>query len=233
VNRRQFLQAALAAVGAAGCTVSAPAPTLTTPPTLTATPPPAPVLIPRAAWDARPVNPDAEMESGALGWYVYEGDLAEIYRTVAVHHSAHRLASDNTMRDLQDIHMDRNRWADIGYHYGIDAEGLIYAGRDLSVRGASVAGYNTGTAGVVVMGNFELEEPRPAQLAALQTLVIWLTYTLRLTHLAAHSEFNPESVCPGRYLYAHLDALAAAAGLARGIGGYVAPAETSTPTPEL
>lgn len=227
MNRRQFLRAALAALGAAGCTVSAPVPMSTAAPT--ATPPPAPAIVPRAAWDARDVDPDAEMESGPFGWHVYEGSLADIYHTVAVHHSAHRLASAETMRDVQDLHMDRNRWADIGYHYGIDAAGVIYAGRDLNVRGASVAGYNTGTAGVVVMGDFEFEEPRPAQLAALQTLVVWLAHTLSLTHLAGHGEFNPDSVCPGRFMVPHLDGLAAAAGLARGTGGYVPLTETPTP----
>lgn len=224
MNRRQFLRAALLTLGAAGC---ASVPRLPAPlPTRAALPPPAPAIVPRTAWNARDINPDAEMESGTLGWHVYDGDLAEIYRTVAVHHSAHRLASNETMRDLQDIHMDRNRWADIGYHYGIDAAGVVYAGRDLHARGASVAGYNTGTAGVVVMGNFEVEEPRPAQLDALRALVIWLAYTLRLTHLAGHGEFNPDSVCPGRFMAARLDELAAAAGLARGTGGYVPPSAT-------
>ncbi|GIL09221.1 MAG: hypothetical protein BroJett033_7320 [Chloroflexota bacterium] len=77
------------------------------------------------------------------------------------------------------------------------------------------------------MGNFEVEEPRPAQLDALRALVIWLAYTLRLTHLAGHGEFNPDSVCPGRFMAARLDELAAAAGLARGTGGYVPPSATS------
>jgi len=218
MNRRQFLGAALAALGAAGCSAGAPAALLPS-----TAPPSAPAVVPRAAWNAREVDLDAEMESGPLGWYEYEGDLAEVYRTVAIHHSAHLLASNETMRSLQNLHMDRNRWADIGYHYGIDAQGVIYAGRDLRARGASVAGYNTGTLGVVVMGSFEREQPRPAQLNALRALVIWLAYALRLTHLAAHSEFNPDSICPGPHMLPHLDALAAAAGLQRGIGGYQPP----------
>lgn len=234
MNRRQFIRAALVTLGAAGCTLNTPeraptaAPFSDISPSPTFTPPPMPEIVPRAAWNARDINPDAALESGTLGWHVYEGDLAEIYRTAAIHHSAHRLASNETMRDLQDLHMDRNRWADIGYHYGIDARGIIYAGRDIHVRGASVAGYNTGTLGVVVMGSFEEEEPLPAQLAALQTLLVWLTFTFRLTHLAAHGEFNPDSVCPGRFLWARLDALASVCGLWRGTGGYVAPTEEAS-----
>lgn len=234
MNRRQFLRAALATLSAAGCTLNAPvrAPAQApgaVPPPATPTPPPMPTIVPRAAWGARDPNPDAAMESGPFGWHVYEGDLAQVYRTVAIHHSAHRLASNKTMRDLQDIHMDRNQWADIGYHYGIDAQGVVYAGRDIRVRGSSVAGYNTGTIGVVVMGNFEVEQPLPTQLDSLRTLVVWLAHTFRLTHLAAHGEFNPDSVCPGRFMQQHLDALAAAAGLLRGTGGYVPPVENAVP----
>ena len=110
MNRRQFLGAALAALGAAGCSAGAPAALLPSaaPPAPLSTPPPMPQIVPRAAWNAREVDLDAEMESGPLGWYEYEGDLAEVYRTVAIHHSAHLLASNETMRSLQNLHMDRN-----------------------------------------------------------------------------------------------------------------------------
>lgn len=111
--------------------------------------------------------------------------------------------------------MDNRGWADIGYHFGIDAGGLIYAGRDLQVRGASVAGWNTGVIGVVVMGNFEWEAPADTQLSALQTLVNWLARTYTLTYLAGHDELNDGTVCPGRFLKLYLDALAHGAGLQR------------------
>ncbi|HLV37731.1 MAG TPA: peptidoglycan recognition family protein [Spirillospora sp.] len=180
-----------------------------------------PTPIPRHAWDARPVNHEAINEYGfasdtnPFGWYVYPGDLSDHYHTVVVHHSALALHSGETMRSIQDLHMDTRGWADIGYHFGIDAEGAIYAGRDLRARGASVARGNTGVIGVVVMGNFEWEAPTLAQLTALQTLIDWLVQTYALTHLAAHSELNAGTVCPGRYMILYLDLLAQGAGLAR------------------
>jgi N-acetylmuramoyl-L-alanine amidase len=186
-------------------------------------------ILTRKEWGAREPNHEAPDEYGFASrptepeWYIYPGDLADIYQTIAIHHSASLLANNETMHSIQDLHMDRNGWADIGYHYGIDKDGLIYEGRDIGSRGSSVAGHNTGTIGVVVMGNFEVDEPLEVQLTALQMLVNALTITYRPTHLAAHSEFNPESLCPGRNMFIHLDALAQNAGLQRGTKGYIPP----------
>lgn len=187
----------------------------------------APTIVKRAEWGARSPNHEAPNELGFAtkptesAWYVYPGDLATAYSTVAIHHSAALLLANETMRSIQNEHMDVNGWADIAYHFAIDKDGVIYEGREIGVRGASVAGHNTGTIGVMVMGNFELEAPLEVQLTALQLLLNWLAQQYTLSHLAAHGEFNPESVCPGKYLVAHLDSLAQNAGLQRGTGGYV------------
>jgi hypothetical protein len=205
------------------------------PPTLEPTSPP-PVIVPRSAWGARDVNHQASAEPGfygtdnLLGWRAYSGDLAEVYSTVAIHHSYPFRRDTGTMRQIQDLHQDTQHWADIGYHYGIGGDGTIYEGRDIHVRGASVAGYNTGTIGVVLIGDFEQETPADAQLAALLVLVVWLTQAYSLTHLAGHYEFNPETQCPGKNMKPNLDPLAAAAGLQRGTGGYVTPTPAPTPT---
>jgi len=188
-----------------------------------------PFIVPRAEWGARPPNHDALDEFGfatspiQTEWYVYPGNLSDVYNTVAIHHSASLLASNETMASIQKLHMDTNQWADIGYHYGIAKDGVIYEGRDIRVRGVNVARYNTGTIGVVVMGNFEEEQPLLVQLDALQSLVNWLASTYALTHLAGHREFNPETVCPGKNLMPYLDQLAQNAGLTRGTGGHVPP----------
>jgi hypothetical protein len=194
-----------------------------------------PVIIPRAEWRAREPNHEAPNEYGfdtadnPYGWHVYGGDLRDVYTSLAVHHSASTMRS-TTMRGMQSTHMGSRGWADIGYHFGIDPAGNIYEGRSVAVRGASVAGYNTGTMGVVMMGNFNSEVPTMPQLAALQNLTNWLTRRYSLTHLAGHREFNNFTTCPGNHLLALLDLIAAGAGLARGSGGYVPPVD-ATPTP--
>ena len=193
----------------------------------TLTPTPTLVIVSRDQWGARPPNHDTVNEFGFatsatdLAWYRYPDPLADAYNTVAIHHSAIPLDTNETMSSIQDLHMDTNQWADVGYHYVIDKDGILYEGRDIQVRGASVAGYNIGTIGVCVMGNFEVDLPLDIQLTKLQQLVNWLATTYTLTHLAAHHEFNPESLCPGKNMLPYLDSLAQAAGLLRGTSGHV------------
>src|SRR5439155_4608355 len=148
-----------------------------------------------------------------LGWLVYAGDLSAIYRTVVIHHSYPFRRDSGTMLEIQNLHMDEQKWADIAYHFGIDGKGTIYAGRDIHVRGASVAGHNTGTVGVVMIGDFATERPAAAQLDSVLRLSVWLKTVYHLTYLAGHYEFNPETVCPGANMRPYLDPLARGAGL--------------------
>lgn len=188
-----------------------------------------PPIVRRDEWNALPPNHDAPNENGLASdpadgaWYVYEQPLEEVYKTIAIHHTGSLMFVNETMRDVQRLHTELNGWADVGYHFGIDNKGMIYEGRDIHVRGAAVAGHNTGTLSIVVMGNFEIDQPTDTQLAALQTLIKWLTSIYRITHLAAHGEFNAESKCPGANLAVLLDDFAEQTGLQRGTGGYVAP----------
>jgi hypothetical protein len=181
-------------------------------------------IIPREEWQAREPNHEATEEFGfsddtnITGWKEYIQPLQDVYHTVAIHHSASSVSNFQTMREIQDLHMDQRGWADIGYHFGIDASGQIYEGRRIGVRGASVAGFNEGVIGVMVMGNFEWEAPLDVQLAALQNLVNGLAETYQLSHLSGHGEINIGTLCPGRFLRLYLDLLAEGAGLARGLG---------------
>ncbi|NLE52464.1 MAG: hypothetical protein GX613_13780 [Chloroflexi bacterium] len=205
-----------------------PQPTPTRPPVIKRIDRPA--IVPRAEWGARAPDHTAANETGfsgpdnAEGWLDYPGDLREVYRTVVVHHSVILEDGDeSTMQEIQAEHMDARRWADVGYHFGVGRTGAIFEGRDLRARGTHVAGYNTGSVGVVFFGNFEEMAPTQEQLAAGSRLIDWLALRLELTHLAGHGEFNSFSVCPGANMVYYLDALAESAGLARGTAGYQDP----------
>ncbi len=212
--------------------------TAQTPPT----PDPRPPFVARADWGALPPDHSARNESGFYsadnpeGWRGYDGPLAgdsgplagdsgslqDVYRTVVIHHSANYGADDlDTLLYIQDRHRNERGWADVGYHFFVGKTGVIYEGRALNVRGAHVAGYNTGSVGVCLLGNYEEQTPPVEQLAATLVLVEWLAGELALTHLAGHREFNTDTVCPGANLYPHLDMLARAAGLIHSTDGYL------------
>lgn len=188
-----------------------------------------PEIISREAWGAAAPDHTARAERGMFdartnrgGWLVYAEPLRDALNTLVVHHSA--LPLSDGPREIQRLHMQTRGYADIGYHFVIDALGQIYAGRDLGVRGAHVGGANTGTVGAALLGNFEREAPAEAQLEALRRLGAYLAEAYALTHLAGHQDFQPGvTLCPGHELAPLLPGLAGELGLEFGTGGYVKP----------
>ena len=184
-------------------------------------------ILPRAAWGAVAPDLNAPGEHGLYdprtnpdGWRVYDRPLPGLLNTVVIHHSA--LPVSDGPFQIQAKHMHDKGYADIAYHFVIDAGGQIYEGRSLLVRGAHTGGHNTGTVGVCLMGNFENTPPPQAQAMSAKILAQALQAHYALTHLAGHRDFQPnETVCPGKYLEPLLPGWAQASGLQFGTGGYV------------
>lgn len=188
----------------------------------------APSIVSRAEWGAHSPNHSAPNEFGffnasnPFGWRVYD-DLS-LYRTLVIHHSViYGIADPDTVREVQTLHMGDRGWADIGYHFLIGRSGAVYEGRDLRVRGTHVGGYNTGSAGICLLGNTNTDDIPTAQWNSLTIVCDWLRQLLPVTHLAGHSEFNADTECPGTRMIALLDPLATAVGLRHGTDGYEAP----------
>lgn len=220
VHRRGFLLggvmagAALAAVALRTCTAPAseiPSPALA-----------GIAVLPRAAWGAQPRNMMSRSEAGdyhptlnRAGWRIYDQPLNEVLRLLVVHHSA--LPPSDGPREIQRLHQQQRGFADVGYHYLIDAGGAIFEGRPIGVRGAHVGGYNTGAVGVCLLGNFERIEPTQAQNASLSALATALHHAFDITHLAGHRDLPAQNtLCPGANLWLRLPALAAHLGLSSG-----------------
>ena len=59
----------------------------------------------------------------------------------------------------------------------------------------------------MLVGNFEEQQPTPAQLGAAVELTAWLArqHHLGLEAIASHRDHSSQTVCPGRNLYAYLE----------------------------
>jgi hypothetical protein len=81
------------------------------------------------------------------------------------------------VRGIEAYHVLGNGWNDIGYNYLVDRFGTVYEGRgggvDKNVVGAHAEGFNTGTTGVALMGNYSRATPPKAQQDALVGLLAW------------------------------------------------------------
>jgi N-acetylmuramoyl-L-alanine amidase len=106
--------------------------------------------------------------------------------------------------EIRRWHMRDRGWADIGYHYLIDRDGAVAAGRDVGRVGAHVANRNTNTIGVALLGGhgsaisdaFETNYT-PAQEHALRTLLGDLQRRFPAIRLiSGHNEYAAKA-CPG------------------------------------
>ena len=156
------------------------------------------------------------------GWLVYDKPLSDVLNTIVIHHSVS--SPGYGPLEIQARHMFVKGYADIGYHFVIDELGQMYFGRSLTVRGAHTGGYNTGTVGILLLGNFEETLPSVEQLASLKKLSRCLVSNYGITYIAGHTDFQPDiTVCPGKFLEAMLPKLASELKLKYGIAGYRGP----------
>jgi N-acetyl-anhydromuramyl-L-alanine amidase AmpD len=97
-------------------------------------------------------------------------------------------------------------WPDVPYHFYIGENGEVAEGRSLWFVGDTNTEYDpTGHILVTLEGNFEEEEPTPAQLKSTEQLVSWLAqkYQVPLTKIKGHKDYA-QTLCPGEKLYQRL-----------------------------
>jgi len=125
--------------------------------------------------------------------YLWPRRYSPNVRLLVLHHtgeSAEQESKDLTgterVRAIYQWHTVHNGWGDLGYHYLVDKEGVIYEGRagGESVIGAHAYCANTGTIGIALIGNFLRSLPTEAQLKSTR----WL-----LANLSARYDLDPKS----------------------------------------
>ncbi|MFP6738512.1 MAG: peptidoglycan recognition family protein [Planctomycetota bacterium] len=137
-------------------------------------------------------------------------------RRITVHHSGggvfsaiDRIAVGRAIRGIQDTHIAANGWDDIGYHFIIDSAGRAWEGRHLDRIGAHAGSreLNMGNIGILVLGNFDLQQPTSWQLQRLAQMLSLLQRRFFIadrdvyTHsgIRAMAGLSP-TACPGRHI---------------------------------
>lgn len=136
-------------------------------------------IITRDEWDAR--TPRTQTA-------VSDGDRTEFI----VHHSAG--PPSQTVRSIQDFHMDGRGWSDIGYNLLVDDDGNAYEGRGWFIQGAHAVGHNVSGIGVCYIGQ---DDPTPEAKAAIRALYDEAcALTGRQLETLGHGDVN-NTTCPG------------------------------------
>lgn len=153
-------------------------------------------VIERSAWtSAEPRLSDIDMMNGVSRITIHHEGSPEPVLFSGYQATAHRLEM------IRRSHVGYRGWADIGYHYIIDRAGRVWEGRPVIYQGAHVRNHNPHNIGVMLMGNFELQQPTQAQLAALEKLVTDLRhiYDVPVNRIYTHGELVATR-CPGTNL---------------------------------
>jgi hypothetical protein len=183
-----------------------------------------PAIITRAQWGA-----NEAIRRGAPRY-------ADAVHLAIVHHTAGSNAysasqSAAIVRAIELYHVKGNGWNDIGYNFLVDKYGQIFEGRyggmTRPVIGAHAMGFNLGSVGIAVIGDYQAATLTPAARAALVSLLAWrldlahvdpLSRVVRvstgnpkyaagravtLNAISGHRDTYPTS-CPGSNLYAQL-----------------------------
>ncbi|MBN1950787.1 MAG: N-acetylmuramoyl-L-alanine amidase [Bacteroidales bacterium] len=112
-----------------------------------------------------------------------------------IHHSAGHTSSGNfaaVVLAYWDYHVNGNGWADIGYNWLVDRNGVIYKGRawyddsSENVKGAHNSGLNGGTAGICMIGNYT-EDTIPSS-------ALWNASWDILAYLCDHYGLDPQGI---------------------------------------
>jgi hypothetical protein len=144
----------------------------------------APPVIPRAAWGAN------ELIRRAPPSYAQQVRFAVVHHTAGTNNYT-RAQSAAIVRGIQLYHVRGNGWHDIGYNFLVDKFGQVFEGRfgglERNVIGAHAAGFNTGSAGVALLGNYT---GTAMSAAARDALVRVLAWRLDVAHADPLSTFN-------------------------------------------
>lgn len=116
---------------------------------------------------------------------------------------------DNNAEEIHQLHIEKNGWSGIGYHYLIRKDGMIEQGRPLDMLGAHVLHHNDNSIGISLAGHFCIAEPTEAQIQSVKALTAWLCQKYDLNPskkgvIVGHRDLNP-TTCPGDSLYSQLD----------------------------
>lgn len=191
---------------------------------------PKPAIITRAQWGA---DESLRTYNSGCGTPEYASSL----RGGILNHTAGSndyAPSDSAaiVRAYYAYHVKANGWCDLGYNFLVDKYGQIFEGRfggvDKPVIGAHAMGFNTGTVGISLIGNYETATPTAAAMEALAKIFAYrfspnrldpkamTTFvsggadkypqgsTATVPTLLAHRDVN-YTACPGANLYTQMD----------------------------
>jgi hypothetical protein len=128
-------------------------------------------------------------------------------KEVSLHHTGApyygKPGPEQYLRNIQAFHTGKDReWEDIAYHFLVDLDGMVWAGRPPTVMGNPSIYYDAMNVVLICfLGDYDSQMPTDAQLASTATTTAWLMKQFNITSpLTGHRDHAP-TACPGDNLY--------------------------------
>jgi hypothetical protein len=188
----------------------------------------APPIITRAQWGA-----NEKIRRDRTAHYADDVHLAIVHHTAGSNNYS-RSQSAAVVRAIEVYHVLGNGWDDIGYNFLVDKYGQVFEGRwggmDKPVVGAHAMGFNYGSVGVALIGNYNGAGLTALERDSLVKVLAWrldLAHVDPLSHVTRVSAGNPKydqgtsvllraisghrdtyaTSCPGDSVYAQLPSI--------------------------
>jgi len=155
------------------------------------------VIVPRSQWAPLGFMPPVKSTPmGSISRITVHHDGIEPVTTLETYDQVR-----SRVQTIRKYHLGRG-WADIGYHFIIDPRGRVWIGRPLQLQGAHVSGGNVGNIGILLLGNFQFEQPSDEAMETLSVLIRKLQkkYRIPADRIYGHCELAKGTECPGHHL---------------------------------
>ena len=157
--------------------------------------------------------PSAVASSDTAGGAALRLRVPQRITSITLHHEGSEKPlrpEDDPLKGLRALQSwgerDRNWW-DVPYHYLIDLDGHVYEGRDWHYMGETNTTYDpSGHLLISILGNYQLQEPTPAQLDAIADVMAWAVkkFDVPLDSIRGHYQYA-QTDCPGKNLRKYLE----------------------------
>lgn len=132
---------------------------------------------------------------------------------VVLHHSWRpsraQYEGASTVRGIQRFHQRAQGWDDVGYHYLVGPDGVVFRGRPDDAVGAHCVP-NSGKLGICVLGDYDpdADEVTDEAWRSVRSLVLRIAgrYDIGPGELTGHRDYSPKS-CPGDLIYERIPEL--------------------------
>ncbi|XP_046964119.1 peptidoglycan-recognition protein LB-like [Vanessa cardui] len=149
----------------------------------------------RAQWQARPAKEKLPLSVPVPFVVVHHSYIPPVCRD-------HKQCCQS-MRAMQNFHMDDRQWWDIGYNFAVGGDGVAYEGRGWDVLGAHALHFNNVSIGICLIGDWSNSIPPTEQLKTAQALIaagVEMGYIKSDYKLVGHRQVR-NTECPGNALF--------------------------------